>query len=47
MIQYVVGVGTIKEFKVYRIDNDYFEKESIYKRKSVQATFSCAIKLIL
>lgn len=27
MIQYEVGVEPIKEFKVYRIDNDYFEEE--------------------
>lgn len=27
MIQYGVGVEPIREFKVYRIDNDYFEEE--------------------
>lgn len=27
MIQYGVGVEPVKEFKVYRIDNDYFEEE--------------------
>lgn len=27
MIQYGVGVEAVKEFKVYRIDNDYFEEE--------------------
>ena len=26
MIQYGVGVEPVKEFKVYRIDNDYFEE---------------------